>query len=532
MSRQGNIGKLWLKSMMGLVLSLIIPAGVARGQCPCDCDVNGSGLLCNALDIVAVGDCVGMPPVGGCAGSDVNCDGVIDDVDVDAAVCGFRGLPPEACCHPPFGTATHYQGHIVSAGLPVTGDCDFEFSLWDAPAAGAMVGPLLDRPMVSVSDGVFTVDLNFGWHAMDGFPRWLEISVLCPSGPGALTLLTPRTEFTPAPYSVRAGTGIGGPLGLNLTTDGNVGIGTADPTEKLVVAGNIEGALIFVTSVFAEGISVVGGVVVGPALRVTESSDTVASFNRSSTDGTIVEIQQGGTTEGTISVAGAVVSYNAFTGSHYAWMDKPIRQGELVKLTGVNRRLHASDASEIIYGVLPAGAPNDPTCLGAYLGLQEPLQPPGLENPHLVMAVGNGDMWVVDTGRSIRPGDYLLSSDLSGHAMLDDEQRFPVGYVVARAGEPVDWASVSETIEGRKHKKVSVFFESFVRGSTAGLGRIVESQQREIGQLKERMETLERALSSPTNTPLTITQAGIPMGLLALVVVLAVRRRSAKGGGQ
>ena len=41
----------------------------------------------------------------------------------------------------------------------------------------------------------------------------------------------------------------------------------------------------------------------------------VASFNRTSSDGTIISIQQAGTTEGTISVSGSTVSYN---GGHLA----------------------------------------------------------------------------------------------------------------------------------------------------------------------------------------------------------------------
>ena len=35
------------------------------------------------------------------------------------------------------------------------------------------------------------------------------------------------------------------------------------------------------------------------------------------------------------------------------------------------------------------------------------------------MAVGNGDMWVVDNGDNIEVGDYLISSQILGHAMKD-----------------------------------------------------------------------------------------------------------------
>ena len=131
-----------------------------------------------------------------------------------------------------------------------------------------------------------------------------------------------------------------------------------------------------------------------------------------------IRIQQAGTEEGTISVSGATVSYNAFTGSHYAWMDaSEIETGMLVSMTGVNRNLHDKPSSEVLYGVSATAAPNDPRVLGAYLSLLEPSQSASPHNPHLVMAVGNGVMWVVDTGLDIAPGDPLISSGVPGHAM-------------------------------------------------------------------------------------------------------------------
>ena len=44
----------------------------------------------------------------------------------------------------------------------------------------------------------------------------------------------------------------------------------------------------------------------------------------------------------------------------------------------------------------------------------------------------------------IQPGDDLISSDVPGHAMLDDIKAFGTSYVVARAAEPVAWSRVTE----------------------------------------------------------------------------------------
>ncbi|MFH1110574.1 MAG: tail fiber domain-containing protein [Planctomycetota bacterium] len=145
------------------------------------------------------------------------------------------------------GTAFTYQGFLekpagTPVGTPAPVFCDFEFTLWDDADPGApdnQLGPTLTfagLEAVEVTDGVFTVVLNFGANAINGQPRWLGIRVCCPSA-CALESLDPRVELTPAPYSIRAGEGVGGPNALNVTPSGDVGIGTTTPGAKLDVAG-------------------------------------------------------------------------------------------------------------------------------------------------------------------------------------------------------------------------------------------------------------------------------------------------------
>jgi len=141
-------------------------------------------------------------------------------------------------------------------------------------------------------------------------------------------------------------------------------------------------------------------------LDVSENGATAAIFDRRTNDGTVIAIQQDSVTVGTISVAGTTVSYNAFTGSHYGWTEGTLERGTLVSMTGENRRHQQQPDSEVVYGISPTAVPNDPRCLDAYLALQEPSQASSDENPHLIMAVGNGEMWVVDRGR----GDLRASA--------------------------------------------------------------------------------------------------------------------------
>jgi hypothetical protein len=105
------------------------------------------------------------------------------------------------------GTAFTYQGQLSSGGSPANGLYDFEFLLWDDPAAGLQIGSAETNSAVSVSGGLFTTTLNaaanFGASIFTGTNYWLEIRVRT-NGNGSLTPLTPRQPLSPAPYAIMA----------------------------------------------------------------------------------------------------------------------------------------------------------------------------------------------------------------------------------------------------------------------------------------------------------------------------------------
>lgn len=120
------------------------------------------------------------------------------------------------------------------------------------------------------------------------------------------------------------------------------------------------------------------------------------------------------------------------------------------------------------------------------------------ENPFLVMAVGNGEMWVTDEAGAINIGDYLISSSTPGHAMRDDG-RFDTSYVIARAAEPVDWSNVASTEKEGKRKKISILFESFTRfnhssAATTGDSHRVEELEKQVKQLQTELEEIKKIL--------------------------------------
>ena len=242
-------------------------------------------------------------------------------------------------------------------------------------------------------------------------------------------------------------------------------------------------------------------------LEVNTPSGGNTFFNRTFPDGTLISFKNDGTSAGGISVFGTTVSYNTFTGSHHAWIDGKLEPGTLVTLTGVNRKAHEGPYCEPVYGIAPTSKANDPSVMGSYLAAPDASD---AGSQHLVAAVGNGEMWVVDTGRGdLAAGNYLISSDVAGCAMLDDTERFAVGHVVARVAEPIRWSSVRPAADGTRRALVSVFFESFdrhgdahmvaesidaLRAENASLRAENDAMRAEQDELRHRLDAIERML--------------------------------------
>src|ERR1700690_4122191 len=80
-------------------------------------------------------------------------------------------------------TAFTYQGQLNSSNAPATGAYDFRFQIYNAVNA-VVAGPLTNAP-VGVTNGLFTVMLDFGPGIFDGSTRSLEIGVRTNGDPNA-----------------------------------------------------------------------------------------------------------------------------------------------------------------------------------------------------------------------------------------------------------------------------------------------------------------------------------------------------------
>jgi hypothetical protein len=160
-------------------------------------------------------------------------------------------------------SAFTYQGQLKQDGLPFEGLITADFTLFNAQGGGRQIGPTLRHFDVPVTNGLFTVSLDFGRDAFDGNPRWLEIV----TRDGALpVVLSPRQLLTSTPYATHSCTaqtaetaqavdwsGIanipadvthphsldasdGTPVeAVFVDTEGKVGIGTTSPAYRLHV---------------------------------------------------------------------------------------------------------------------------------------------------------------------------------------------------------------------------------------------------------------------------------------------------------
>lgn len=118
-----------------------------------------------------------------------------------AAICSLFVIADPAGAQ---GPAFTYQGRLEVSGAPASGNYDFRFRLAFDPLGNTYVGntALLTNDVL-VTNGLFTVALNFGAGIFSGSNYWLEVDVRT-NGSGNYTTLNPLQPLTPAPYSIYA----------------------------------------------------------------------------------------------------------------------------------------------------------------------------------------------------------------------------------------------------------------------------------------------------------------------------------------
>ena len=213
----------------------------------------------------------------------------------------------------------------------------------------------------------------------------------------------------------------------------------------------------------------------GASILTVDSTNgaTILNTTSATAGATVVSIAQGGTVQGTITVNGATVSYNAFTGSHYVSLmpgQAVPEYGKLMSL-GTNSTTRMNGNGELVYQTQESQTANDPKAFGSFNGQTDGGLPAVYGNGglYLVSAAGNGDVWVADNGSgNIATGDPLISSSLAGYAMRDPKT-FAVSHVFAKSAESINWSTVTMLINGVKVAKISILYSFYDQDNMAGI---------------------------------------------------------------
>jgi hypothetical protein len=216
------------------------------------------------------------------------------------------------------GTSPSYKLHVAISGSPVIA----QFERTDS-SAGLIIGADSDGPYFRA----ITTGDSIRWN---NYTNTSEFMRLDPSGNLGIGTTTPVADGSYHTLTINGTTGGEIFLQYNGTTGGTFWSGNA--YTGLYEARNLP--ILFGTNNTERArIDSSGNLLVGQTSANTSSDGVglradglihgkrngpVATFNRKTTDGTIVELSQDDTVEGTISVSGTTVSYNGGHLSRYA----------------------------------------------------------------------------------------------------------------------------------------------------------------------------------------------------------------------
>ncbi|MBP7687888.1 MAG: tail fiber domain-containing protein [Thermoflexales bacterium] len=133
------------------------------------------------------------------------------------------------------GSSFSYQGRLIKNGQPVSDTCNLSLSLWDSSNGGNFLNSNTFNS-IPISNGLFTVQLDYGATTFAGDARWIETAVRCTGDANYITL-EPRTKLTATPYALyslnswalngNSGTAGGGFLGTKDNAALTIGVNNA-----------------------------------------------------------------------------------------------------------------------------------------------------------------------------------------------------------------------------------------------------------------------------------------------------------------
>jgi hypothetical protein len=117
-------------------------------------------------------------------------------------VAGLAAIPAQLIGQT---TAFTYQGRLTDNGGPANGLYDLQFAIFASDSGGSNLTEPITTNNLGITNGLFTVTLDFGQGVFDGGGRWLEISART-NGAIDFLPLNPRQALTSVPTVIFAGT--------------------------------------------------------------------------------------------------------------------------------------------------------------------------------------------------------------------------------------------------------------------------------------------------------------------------------------
>ncbi len=140
-------------------------------------------------------------------------------------LCALLAVPGLVSAQSP---AFNYQGRLnTAAGVPATGLYDFTFDLYAVVAGGSPLASTFATNAVPVTNGLFSVALDFSLGAFPGADRWLSLAVRT-NGSGEFATLTPRQPLRSVPYAIRAASAGTAATAVTATTASSVAAGAVN----------------------------------------------------------------------------------------------------------------------------------------------------------------------------------------------------------------------------------------------------------------------------------------------------------------
>lgn len=147
------------------------------------------------------------------------------------------------------GTAFTYQGRLNVGGNPANGSYDLGFVACSGPSGLNLVSGIITNTATPVSNGLFTVTLDFGPGVFDGSDRWLQLFVRT-NGAGSFSTLSPRQPLAASPYAITAGTITGNLAAGQLSgTIAPANIAAGSISSSMLAAGSVTSAKLATNSV-------------------------------------------------------------------------------------------------------------------------------------------------------------------------------------------------------------------------------------------------------------------------------------------